>query len=335
MFGSAITPLTLLTLLLLASAFFAGAETVFFSLNRSQLAQFKKSKNPLAKQLLHFLSKPRDILVTILFGNELTNIAISILVASIFYQLLPSLEIEQLTLLSVAVGTFLILVIGEIIPKNIGILYAPSLAPLTAFLLKPLYTLLKPIRIVLVKLANWFIQISGGAAAKPTPLILEEEFRYLLDLSAKSGEVDPEEKVLIDKALDFKNKVVSQIMTPAPKVFRLSIDTPYPELLAQIKATQFSRIPIYEKDPNQMIGLLYVKDLFRFDRRWRQNNDLNLREILRPLLFVAKHERLENLLQKIRETRMHLAVVIDKNQKPAGIVTLHDVLEELFGEVEE
>lgn len=325
----------LVAILLLLSAFFAGAETVFFSLSRSQLDHYRLSKNPLAKQLLVFLSKPKDILVTILFGNELTNIAISIVIASLFYQVLPGASLEQLTLISVGVGTLLILVFGEIVPKSIGIVYASALAPLTAFLLKPLHALLKPIRPLLVRLADWFIQKLSGGVRQETPLILEEEFRELLELSAKSGEVEAEEKELIAKALDFKNKVVQAVMTPMREVFKLAVDLAYPELLEQIKVTQFSRIPIYEQDPNNIIGLLYVKDLFLFDRRWRNNQDLTIRTILRNPLFVAKEERLEDLLQKIRETRIHMAIVVNPPKKPIGIVTLHDVLEELFGEVEE
>lgn len=325
----------LLVTLLGLSAFFAGAETVFFSLNRSQLNQFRRSKNPLAKQLLTFLSKPKDILVTILFGNELTNIAIAITIASLFYQILPRASIEQLTLISVGVGTFLILVFGEIVPKSIGIVYAADLAPLTAFLLKPLHALLKPVRPLLVRLAGWFIQKLGGTVQQQTPLILEEEFRELLELSAKSGEVEAEEKELIAKALDFKNKLVSHIMTPMRQVFKLAADTPYPNLLEQIQSAQYSRIPVYENDPNHITGLLYVKDLFLFDRRWRQNPALTIRTVLRNPLFVSRQEHLEELLQKIRETRIHMAVVVDAGKKPVGIATLHDILEELFGEVEE
>lgn len=335
MFSSLFPSLTLLFILLLLSAFFAGAETVFFSLSRSQLARFKESKNPLARQLVVFLSRPRDILVTILFGNELTNIAISILVASIFYEMFSHLDITILTFLSVGVGTFLILVIGEIIPKSIGILFASPLAPLTAFLLKPLHTFLKPLRYVLVKLADWFIRKTGGSVEARTPLILEEEFRYLLDLSAKSGELEEEEKELIHKALDFKNKTVSQIMVPITKVLRLSVDTPYLELLTQIKVAPFSRIPVYEEKPANIVGLLFVKDLFKFDRRWRENRELTVREILRPVLFVPPEEHLEDLLQKIRETRIHLAIVTDEQKKPVGVVTLDDIMEELFGEFRE
>lgn len=327
-----LSELTLLIVLLGLSAFFAGAETVFFSLSRTQLAHFKESKNPLAKQLISFLSKPRDILVTILFGNELVNIAISVLVAAMFYQLFPHLAINLLTFLSVAVGTFLILVIGEIIPKSIGILFAPSLAPLTAFLLKPLFTLLRPLRYVLVAFADWLIEKTSGPGRKETPLILDEELRSLLDLSAKSGELEEEEKEMIHKALDFKNKTVSQIMTPMERVFSLSVETPYPELLNKISITQFSRIPIHEGKPSLIIGLLYVKDLFRFDRQWQFNQELTIRGILRAPIFVSTEERLEDVLQKIKETRVHMAIVLGPKKNPVGIVTLHDILQELFGE---
>lgn len=336
MFSSILFYVTLLAILLLMSAFFAAAETIFFTLSRPQLARFKKSSNPLSKQLVHFLSKPRDILVTILFGNELTNIAISIITASFFYFLFHGwLEVEGLTLLSVGVGTFLILIVGEIIPKSVGMLLAPALAPITVLLLKPLYALLKPARFVLVKLADWCVARFGPVKKEETLLTMEEEFRHLLELSAKSGEVQEAERELIHKALEFSGKVVSQIMTPFSLVVPYSVDTPYATLLKEIQTTQFSRIPIFEGKPTQIIGLLYVKDLLPFDRRHQAEPALSIREILRPPLFVSKEKNIEDLLQEIRQSRIHMAIVVDAANKPVGLVTMHDILEELFGEVEE
>lgn len=331
-----ISYLILLAVLLVISGFFASAETIFFSLDRSELARFKSSKDPWHKNLVKLLAKPKDFLVTILFGNELTNIAISVIIAGLFYRFLGDiLEIKILTFLSVAIGTFLILIIGEIIPKSIGVYYAPSMAPMTAFLLKPLYTLLKPFRFLLVKLANGVIHLFGGEKVQKSPLIVEEEFRALLDLGEKSGEVDPEEKELIHKAFEFRTKIVSQIMTPMNLVFSLPIDIEHDDLIEQVKATQFSRIPVYENNPNNIIGLLYVKELFQFDRKRKGGQSMNLREILRPPFFTSPNESLEALLQQIRQTRIHMAVVANENKKPVGIVTLHDIVEELFGEVEE
>lgn len=325
----------LLVILLLVSAFFAGCETVFFTLNRTQLARFKKSANPLIKQLLAFLAKPRDILVTILFGNEMANIAISILVASLFYQLFSSqLSVEWLTFLSVSVGTLLILIFGEVLPKSVGMLFAPTLAPATVLLLKPLYLLLKPARFILVKMADKLIQGFGPVKKEETLFTMEEEFRYLLELGAKSGEVEEAEKELIHKALEFSGKVVFQIMTPFSMVVSFAIETPYPTLLDQIRATQFSRIPIYEGKPSNIVGLLYVKDLPAFDRRRQKEPDISIREILRSPLFVSRQKNIEDLLQEIRQSRIHMAIAVDEKKKPVGIVTMHDILEELFGEVE-
>ena len=328
--------LILLGLLLALSAFFSGAETTFFSLNRSQLAQFKKSPQPLAKQLIQFLSKPRDILVTILFGNEIVNISISMLVAGLVIQIFGPEHWEKSTLISIAVGTFLILIVGEIIPKNIAILFAPALAPYGVILLKPLYWLLKPLRHLLVRFSEAIIALFGGELQKESPLIVEEEFRYLVELGASTGQVAEEEREMIHKVFEFESKIVSQILTPMHLVFCLPVDMVYPELLCQIKATQFSRIPIHsEKNPANIIGLLYVRDLFAFDRRWQKDQTLSIREILRPPLFVNQKKSLEEVLQEIRQTKIHMAIATDDKSKPLGVVTMHDVLEELFGEVEE
>lgn len=325
----------LLIVLIHLSAFFAGAETVFFSLNRHELRQFKESKKLLDQQVAHYLSKPKDFLVTILFGNEIVNIAISILVASLFYQLFPNLSIEWLTFLSVGAGTFLILLFGEVIPKSIGVSFATTLAPFVGFFLRPLYEILKPIRFLLVHLANRVINLFGGSKVAQTPLILEEEVRDLLELGTKSGEIAIEEQELIHKAFAFGTKTTAQIMTPIDLAFSLLVDLPYEELLQQIKSTQFSRVPIRAPGTDQFIGLLYVKDLFPFDKRRLQDPSLTIREILRPPLFVNAKNSLEEVLESFRQTRIHMAIVIDDQSKAVGLLTMHDVVEELFGEVEE
>lgn len=325
----------LLAALILLGAFYSGAETALFSLSRSQLERFKKSKQPMEKLLIQFLSSPRDTLVTILFGNEITNIAFSVILASFVLNLLGPDRMEAATAVSITVGTLVILIFSEIIPKNIAILYASSLAPFVALLLKPLHIALRPVRFLLVHFTDWFIAKLGGEPRKESPLIVEEEFRYLLELGATTGQVAQEEKEMIHKALEFGEKVVAQIMTPKSLVFALPVDLAYEELLQQIKATQFSRIPVYEENPDNIVGLLYVKDLFTFNQKHQKDPSRAIREILRPPLFVSHQKKLEEVLQQFRETRIHMAVAVDEKNRPTGIVTMHDVLEELFGEMEE
>ena len=325
----------LIFVLLLMSAFFSASETTFFSLSRSQVAKFKKSSNPLAKQLIHFLANPRDTLVTILFGNEIVNISISILIAGLVYRAMGDASWEKSTLVAVTIATLLILICGEIVPKNIAIIFASTIAPFMALLLKPLYLLLKPLRVVLGGLAEWIITTFGGEPEKESPLIVEEEFRFLLELGTSTGQMAEEERELIHKFFEFEEKVVLQIMTPFDKTFCLAIDTPYEDLLKQVKETQFSRIPICEGPQQNIIGVLYVKDLFQFNQRHTLDTAISIREILRQPLFIFPHQKLEDILEKFREVKIHMGIVMGKKGKPAGIVTMHDVLEELFGKVEE
>ncbi|MDO8527373.1 MAG: hemolysin family protein [Deltaproteobacteria bacterium] len=325
----------LLAVLLFLSAFFSGAETTFFSLSRAQLAKFKKSTHPLSKQLVHFLSRPRDILVTLLFGNEIVNISISIIIAGLVLRFFGPENWEKATTISVVVGTLTILFFGEILPKNVAIHFAPSMAPIMMIFLKPLYWLLRPLRYVLVAFSEWIISRFGGELRKESPLIVEEEFRYLVELGATTGQVAEEERELIHNVFEFGTKTVSQIMTPMTKIFSLPVGMPYNELLIQIKATQYSRIPIHEGAAGNIIGLLYVRDLFAFNRRWEKDQTLSIREILRPPFFVSHKKSLESALEDFRQKKIHMAIATSDSNRPLGIITMHDVLEELFGEVQE
>ncbi|MDP2599623.1 MAG: hemolysin family protein [Deltaproteobacteria bacterium] len=323
-----------LALLLGVGAIFSAAETALFSLSRAQIERFKNSRQSLSKGVIQYLSKPRDLLVTILFGNEILNIAFSVIMASFIYDLMGPANMRMATILSVALATILILIFSEIIPKSIAIRNAPSLAPFMVVFLKPLYFFLGPLRVALVKLADWIVARFGGELKKESPLIVEEEFRYLLELGATAGQVDKEEKELIHKVFEFEEKIVSQIMTPFEKTFCLPTDTPFDDLLRQVKETQFSRIPVYEKTPANIIGVLYVKDLFQFSHRLKTDPSLSIREILRQPLFVPKHQKLEETLQNFRELKIHMGIVVDQNKNPVGVVTMHDISEELFGKVE-
>ena len=209
------------------------------------------------------------------------------------------------------------------------------MARFMALLLNPLYLLLKPLRVVLGGLAEWIITTFGGEPEKESPLIVEEEFRFLLELGTSTGQMAEEERELIHKFFEFEEKVVLQIMTPFDKTFCLAIDTPYEDLLKQVKETQFSRIPICEGPQQNIIGVLYVKDLFQFNQRHTLDTAISIREILRQPLFIFPHQKLEDILEKFREVKIHMGIVMGKKGKPAGIVTMHDVLEELFGKVEE
>ena len=250
-------------LLLLFSAFFSSPEPVFFSLGRTRLAGLKKSKLKRDKKLLSMLTQPRKVLATVLLGNEFVNISFSILVASFLRMIFIDRWGEEVTgAVSILVATSLVLIFGEIFPKSIAIRLAPHLAAWVGIPFRFLAWLLSPLTFLLAGIADGFIRFFGGEPNKETPLIMEEEFRHLVDLGANIGELEPEEKKLIHNIFDFRDKVARDVMTPIEQVFSLSIHRPFEKLLEDIRAIQFSRIPVYGEDPDEFVGILHFPDLF-------------------------------------------------------------------------
>lgn len=319
-------------ILLCCSAFFSASETVLFSLSRVQIHRFRTSKSTAAQKVVECLRKPRAWLATILLGNELVNVSMSIIGAAIinhyfFY------DVQIQTLLAVAIITPVLLLLGEIIPKSAAIRFSPKLAPIMVVLLSVFHRLIKPLRVVLTWIADRFVILLGGKPEKAQPMIVEEEFRCLVDLGRREGVIVEEERVMIHKVFDFTDKIVSEIMTSGGRIFALPVDLPYEKMLAEIKETMFSRIPLFEGDHDNIIGVLHVRDLFAFHRKRQSGGDRDIRSIIREPLFVPPDKRLEDLLHDFQQSGVHMAIVKDSG-KVVGVVTMDDVLEELFGRIE-
>lgn len=327
-----ILKLVLLLFLFMSSAFFASSETALFSLSKIQLQKLKESKKKSVKYLLRFLSQPRKILATILLGNEVTNVSISIVMASLVYDTFK-VGFEISTIISVSITTMLILIFGETLPKNIAIRYAPSLAPVIVVPLRFFYNIVAPVRRLLSGMADWIVKMFGGSPGAERPVIWEDEFRYMVDLVHKEGEIEKEERELIHKVFDFGDKIVKDIMVPKEKIFSLEAKTPYERLIDSLKATQFSRVPIHQDNKDNIIGILYLKDLFRFHKRKRVNSETKISDILRPVIYVNPDDKLEHLMKIFQQQRIHIAMVVDKSPNVLGLVTMDDVLEELFGKM--
>lgn len=320
-------------LLLCCSAFFSASETALFSLSAVQLHGMKLKRSASGLKLLAVLREPRKMLITILLGNELANVSISIVGASIISRLIPA-GVEMQTLAAVAIITPIILVSGEILPKNISLRFAPKLAPVLVWPLYLFYRIFRPIRVFLKWIADRVIKILGGEPDRSEPMIMEDEFRRLIDLGRKEGVIAREERELIHNVFEFTDKVVSDIMTPAEQVFSLPIDIPFERVLGEIKSVQFSRVPFHDGGMDNIAGIMHVRDLFSFHRRIQSGEKLDLCDMLHPPLFITESTPLEALLKEFQRTQLHMAIVRDSQEKFRGLVTMDDVLEELFGEME-
>jgi putative hemolysin len=316
------------------SAFFSSTETALFSLSRVQVHMFKEAGGSAGNKLIALLRTPRQTLVTILFGNELANICISIVGAAIIHRLLD-LSVEGETVVAVAAITPIVMIACEIVPKNIALRYAEILAPVMVFPIHLFYKVITPLRVTLTWFAKRMVVLFGGDIERGDPMIMENEFRRLVDLGRKEGAIEEEEREIIHKVFEFTDKRVGGIMTPAERIFMLPVDLPYDRLMEEIRSTQFSRVPFYDGVRANVIGILHVRDLFSFDMRRNAGAKENIRSLMRPVVIVDTKAPIEDLMREFQKGRAHMAIVIDEGGHIKGLVTMDDVLEELFGEIEE
>ncbi len=326
--------LIIFVLLMLCSAFFSSSETALFSLSRVQVHRFKEAGGSSADKLIALLRTPRQTLVTILFGNELANICISIVGAAMINRVLH-IGVEAETIVAVAVITPIVMIACEIMPKNIALSYSQVLAPVMVFPIHLFYRTIAPLRIALTWIAKRMVVLFRGDLDRGEPMIMEEEFRRLVDISRKGGAIEEEEREIIHKVFEFTDKRTGDIMTPAERIFMLPIDLPYERLMEEIRSTQFSRVPFYDGDPANVIGILHVRDLFSFDMKRRAGAAGDIRTLMRPVVIVDTGAPLEDLLREFQKGRAHMAIVIDEGGHIKGLVTMDDVLEALFGEIKE
>lgn len=321
--------LLILTGLLVFSAFVSCAETALFSLSRVELHRIRNATDWVTRRLRGLLRHPRETLIAILLGNEVSNVAISVVAADLLAGFVPSHWMA--TLLSVALITPLILIVGEILPKYLAVSSAAQIAPLLALPLELFVITTRPLRAILLRLADFAVRCFGGDPTQVRSMIVEEEFRHLVEMGRESGTLSGPEVDLIHRVFTFGDMRVEEVMTPAYKMFRIPLNWPYPKILEEVRAAQYSRIPIYGDHPDDIVGVLYVRDLFTLHGHVDRGLSRELEEIVRPVIFVPRTTLVEEVLREFQQKKIHIAVVTDERQKPVGIVTMDDVLEVLFG----
>lgn len=322
---------TLIVLLMLLgiSAAVSGFETAVFSLSPLQRYHLKEAGGVAA--LVHkILEKPREVLTTLLFGNELANVAISILAGSLAYDVLTRVPVRTAFLISTGVTTLVILIFGEILPKNF-IIRMPVLVAQVLIVPYMLFAwVVYPFRIFFTKVADLIVQMFGGDPRKGRRLIVEEELRSLLEHGKQEGTLEDLERTLIQSALDFSEMRLFKVMTQREKILAIAAETALPEVLKVIQEKKFSRIPVYEKNLNQIVGVLYAKDVLKFRGDGGRAEAFSLRDILRPHMEVSPDETLDHIFQRFQRDRVHMGIVKDRAQKVIGLITMEDLLRKFF-----
>ncbi|PWB64688.1 MAG: hypothetical protein C3F14_06315 [Deltaproteobacteria bacterium] len=312
-----------------ATAFISAAETAFFALRRVDFLKWKEEGNRRGRRIERMLSTPGKLITTIFIVNEFTNVSISSLIAVLLIPMVP----RHGEILSLVAGTFVILVLGDLVPKCLAWPRARSFSLLAAGPVRFFSRVLSPLRYLVEKAAAGIVFVlGGGSLAETSAELTEREFRALVDVGEESGTLDAGEKELIHNIFEMTDQRAGEIMTPLADVFLVPRPLPYAELLDRYHRYRRSRIPVYEGERQNIVGVLYFKDLLR---PMAEGTDVSWETFLKPPFVIPASKKLPLLLREFQKRKVHLALVVDEFGEIVGIVTLEDVLEELFGEIRE
>lgn len=312
-----------LTVLLIFSGLISGSEVALFSLSKSQLK--KEDKSGYVQIIQKSLTNPNKLLATILVANSFINIAIVILftqIGNVIFKKITSSFWQFI--IEVVVATFLILLFGEILPK----IYASrNNLTFSKFVIYPLVLLdfvLTPISFPMQKLSNF---IKNKLSFKKQNIDLNQ-ISSALDLTSPDETTKQEQKIL-KGILSFGNTETKEVMRPRLDIHAYSNLLSYEEVLKNIVENKFSRIPVYQDDLDNIIGILYVKDLLPF----LDKKDFDWLSALRKPLFIPENKKLDDLMQEFQDKKIHLAIVVDEFGGTSGVISLEDVIEEIVGDI--
>lgn len=312
-----------------ASSFFSGSETALTTLSDAAVFRLKERKHPEAARLERLRGHLPQTLSTLLIGNTLVNIA----AGSIGTVLAIDAFGERWGVVAATVGTtLLLLVFGEVTPKTLASRRAETFAVVVAPAIDLLVTLLAPVAKLLSAIAGVFLRPFGGNPTGPAD-VTEEDVRSLISLSHEHGQLELEEKDILHAVLAFGDRPVVDAMVPRAKMVLLPANATFEKVEAIGRVWRYSRLPVYRDTPDDIVGILHVKDLF--DVTDAEERDFDLSRHLRPAIFIPEQKRSGDLFREMRRRRFHMAVVVDEAGAVSGLVTLEDLVELILGDIDD
>jgi CBS domain containing-hemolysin-like protein len=318
-------------LLLAMSAFLTATEVALFSLRRVDREQMARSGRPRDAAVLHLLDKPRRLVATVLVCNDAVNAGLAVTGLGVVGRLLPDCTVWACAAITAAAVLPLTLLIGEVLPRTLAQKAPMAWARASARPLQVCWFLAAPVRWVVHGTADLLLKPFGDLNKVRPRDLSEEEFKKLVDAGSAQGQVDQRERRLIHRVFEFGDKSVGQIMTPREKVFALSYDLPMARLVKEVAARGFSRVPIYTRSLDNVRGILNAKDLVL--AATGQSTGRALGELLHDALFVPRTTPVGRMFRLFKQKKIHIALVVNEYGKLLGIVTMDDVLGQLFGDI--
>ncbi len=318
--------ISLFIILIIASGFFSGTETALFSFRRHLLNSYR-SQHPRAVRILEkIFEHPREFISTILVCNNFVNVAASALATRICFELWG----ENGVIIATVAVTLILLVGAEITPKTYAATHPDKIALKTALPLQLLITLLKPVNRFLSFAVNLLLRMIGMSDHHQRPTLSDEEIKSIILAGKQEGLLRDSESCMLANVLDIDKTRAREIMVPRTRIISLPHTATLRQINETIRKHGYSRYPVYRNDPEEIIGILHIKDLFR-----RRGKSFRLQNLLRPAHFFPETATLDDLLEKFRRHRISLGIIVDEYGGIEGLLSRDDIVSEIVGSLED
>ncbi len=317
----------IIVLLVMLSAFFSSTETAYSSVSQIRLKSYADAGNKKAKKAYKISESYDKALSTILVGNNIVNIAASSLATLLFVGFFGE---ANGTILSTVVLTVIILIFGEVMPKNIAKENSEKMAMGSSAPLYFLMVIFTPVTFLLLKLSNFAKKLAVKGETKKSPTVTEDELKYIVESIEDEGVLEEQESELVQSALEFDEKTAYDILTPRVDLIAVDINEKNDKIKEIIITERYSRIPVYSGSIDNIVGILHTRDYLE---ALLKTDKPSLSELIQPAYFIYRSKKLSSILADFKYKRLHIAVVTDDYGGTLGIVTMEDLLEQLVGDI--
>ncbi|WP_407428092.1 hemolysin family protein [Treponema sp.] len=325
--GKLIILFILAALCITLSSLFSASESAFLGLNKLRVHFLREKGHKKAIRSGKLLERKEELLNMLLVGNEIVNVALSVILTSIFLKLFGSAGLPIATF----IATVLLLIFGEITPKSVTTTHPETCAFALSGFVKLFFFLLRPLVIFFTFISRLILKIFGISTKKKAVSFTEDEIKTLIDVGGEEGVLEDGEKKMMSRVFKFNDLNATDIMIPRLKVVCIEPDMSYRDVVKLSERTRISKFPVYENDDiDNIIGVLYVKDMLFFTEL---HEEFSVRKVMRPPLFIPGSTKMSSIQELLYENHQSFAIVIDEYSGTDGILTIEDIEQEIFGSI--
>lgn len=323
-----------LIILLFLSAFFSSAETALTTVNKIRMRSLAEEKNKSAKRVLKLIEEPSKMLSAVLICNNIVNLSASSLSTSYAFTICKRMGLADSTSLGAGIATgiltVLILIFGEITPKNLATRNAEKLSLFYSRFIWFLTNLLTPVIFIVNKFSDFILFLLRVDTSKKAAAITEDELRTFVDVSHEEGVIESEERQMITNIVDFGDSLAKDVMIPRMDIAMVEANISFEELMNEFMESKFSRIPVYEETIDNIIGIINLRDVVFYQG---DKNSLDIRSLIREAHVTYEYKNVAELFVEMQKDSIPMTVVLDEYGALAGLITMEDLLEEIVGEL--